>query len=182
MARLFDIERNKVIPDADIIAIPAFKKIWDRDKSKEKNTALKEISYIVFLCDFHSPYKDMRDGEKSDKIIEEVFEKVWEPDEVIKSAIKVYNKLQETPSMRLLASARKTLDKLADYFEMVDFKEVDSFTGKLLHSPTDLTRNLKEVGNIVKSLVNLEQQVKLELKEHSVQGSSEIGPFENPNV
>jgi hypothetical protein len=53
--------------------------------------------------------------------------------------------------------------------------------GKPKYSATDLTRNLKEVGSIVKSLSNLENQVKLELEEQSVRGNAEIGYFEDPD-
>lgn len=180
MARLFDIERNRIVPDASILAIPAFKKIWMRDKAKEKEQALKEISYVVFLCDFHSPYRDISDSLKKPLIIKDLFEEGWEPDKDILKAVDTYKKLQETPSMRLLQSARKTLDKLSDYFETIDFSEED-YSGKPKYSASDLTRNLKEVGNIVKSLTMLETQVKLELDNSNVRGNSEIGFLEDPD-
>lgn len=180
MARLFDIERNKIVPDANILAIPAIKKIWNRDKTVEKASALKDISYIVFLCDFHSPYKDLHELEREKHIISDLFDSTWKPDKDIKAAVVLYKQLQETPSMRLLNTARNTLDKLSDYFNQIDFSEED-IMGKPKYSANDLTRNLKEVGNIVRSLANLEKQVRLELEEQSVRGSSEIGHFEEPD-
>lgn len=180
MAKLFDIEKNRIVPNADVLAIPAIKKIWVRDKTEEKETALKELSYIVFLCDFHSPYRDIREFEKESLIIKDVFKSKWTPDNLVKEAVETYKKLQETPSMRLLNTARSTLDKLSGYFEQIDFSEMDVL-GKPVYSAIDLTRNLKEVGNIVKSLVNLERQVRLELEEHSVRGGSEIMLLEDPD-
>ena len=181
MARLFDIDKNKIVPDANVLAIPSLKKLWERDKTKEKDDAFKEISYVVFLCDFHSPYRDIHDSERESLIINDIFkDKKWRPDPAVKEAVKVYKKLQETPSMRLLNTARLTLDKLSGYFEQIDFKETDMY-GKPIYSARDLTSNLKEVGNIVKSLVNLEKQVKLELEEQSIRGSAEIGLFEDPD-
>ncbi len=180
MARLFDIERNKIVPDANVLAIPAIKKIWDRDKSKDKETAFKEISYIVFLCDFHSPYKDIHESKRGIQIIKELFGEKWEPDLEILAAIKTYKILQETPSMRLLYTAIRNLDKLSDYFDSIDFEKNDSM-GKPKYSALDLTRNLKEVGNIVKSLSNLKNQVHLELENQSVRGDSEVGFFEEPD-
>ncbi len=180
MARLFDIDKNKIIPDANILAIPIIKKIWSRDKSSEKDFAFKEISYIVFLCDFHSPYRDIHETVRSKLIIEDLFNKEWTPDKVVLDAITVYKKLQETPSMRLLYTAKKNLDKLSDYFDQINFTETDMM-GKPKYSALDLTRNLKEVGNIVKSLTNLEKQVRLELDDQSIRGDSEIGLMEDPD-
>lgn len=181
MAKLFDIERNRIVPDANILAVPILKKIWFRDKHKEKDKAFKEISYIVFLCDFHSPYRDMEENIRKQSIVEDIFDdNTWKPDKLILKGIETYKKLQETPSMRLLTSARNTLDKLSDYFDSIDFSEED-IMGKPKYSANDLTKNLKEVGNIVRSLANLEKQVRLELEEQSVRGDSEIGYFEDPD-
>jgi len=181
MAKLFDIDRNKIVPNPDVLAIPAMKKIWNRDKSKTKDKAMREIAYVVFLCDFHSPYKDLRISEKEKIIIEDTFKAdKWEPDDIIKDAIEVYKKLQVTPSMRLLTASRNSVEKLSDYFDQINFKEIDNF-GKPIYSAIELTRNLKEVGNVVKSLTNLDKQVKLELEEQSVRGGNKIGYFENPS-
>ena len=180
MARLFDIDRNKIVPDATVLAVPSIKKLWDRDKSDAKETGFKEISYIVFLCDFHSPYRDIHESKRSGYIIQDLFPKNWKPDKAILSAVKTYKELQETPSMRLLYTAVRNLDKLSDYFDSIDFAEEDSM-GKPKYSALDLTRNLKEVGNIVKSLSNLKNQVRLELENQSIRGDSEIGMLEDPD-
>ena len=101
MARLFDIERNKIVPDAKVLAIPTIKKIWDKDKSVTKDVAFKQISYIVFLCDFHSPYRDIHDSVRSKYIIDDIYEEAWVPDKDVLKAIEVYKRLQETPSMQI---------------------------------------------------------------------------------
>jgi hypothetical protein len=181
MARLFDIDKNKIVLNSDILAIPALKVIWDRDKSKVKDKAMKELSYIVFLCDFHSPYKDLKSNDKEELIIQDIFNnKKWKPDNEIKEAIKVYNKLQITPSMRMLQSAKVAIEKVADWFEKVDLEELDSY-GKFKYSANDVSRNLKEIGNIVKSINNLEKQVRSELTESNARGNNIIGPFEEPD-
>lgn len=180
MARLFDIERNKIVPDANVLAVPSIKKLWDRDKSEDKEVAFKEISYIVFLCDFHSPYRDIHESVRSNYIIADLFPKGWSPNKEVLTAVQTYKDLQETPSMRLLYTAVRNLDKLSDYFDGINFEETD-IMGKPKYSALDLTRNLKEVGNIVKSLANLKKQVRLELEDQSVRGDSEIGAFEDPD-
>ena len=181
MARLFDIDKNRVTLSSDVLAIPALKKLWDRDKTKDKERAFKELSYIVFLCDFHSSYKDIRSDEKEPMIKEDVFgDKNWKPDNLVEAAKEVYNRLQITPSMRMLQSSKIAVEKVAKWFEEVDLTKEDSF-GKPLYSATDVSRNLKEIGSIVKSIANLEKQVKTELTEISVRGNNAIGYFEDPD-
>lgn len=181
MARLFDIDKSKIILNPDVLAIPALKKIWDRDKTKDKEKAMKELSYIVFLCDFHSPYKDLRSDEKEKIIKNDIFgDDNWKGDKSIEEAIEIYNRLQITPSMRMLQSSKIAVEKVAKWFEEVDLTKEDGF-GKLLYSATDVSRNLKEIGSIVKSIASLEKQVKTELTEVSVRGNNTIGYFEDPD-
>ena len=50
--KLFDIQQGKVVMNPTILWVPEFRTLWDRDKSKHKEQAVNEISYIVFLYDF----------------------------------------------------------------------------------------------------------------------------------
>ena len=54
--KLFDIDNNKVIVHPEALLIQSFKLLWDRDKSKDKARALKELAYVYFMTDFKSPY------------------------------------------------------------------------------------------------------------------------------
>lgn len=179
MDRFFDIISGKVVINSDILGIPQFKKIWNRDKSKNKDKATNEITYIVFLSHFKSPYRDYPYYQKEEKIKQDIFDdKDWEPDELIKAAIQQYEDLQQTTNLRLLKSAKVAAEKLADYFETIDLKAVGD-DGKYLYSASDITRNLKEIGNIVKSLNALDKQVRIEQEEaSSIRGGGEIGDYE----
>jgi hypothetical protein len=181
MARLFDIDKNRIVPDPNVLAIPAMRKLWDRDKHKDKINALKDLSYVVFLHDFHSPYRDLRWEEKEKVIITDLYkDNKWTPDSDILEACEIYKKLQITPSMRMLTASKKAIEKMSDWFETFDFNETDMF-GKPKYSANDLSRNLKEIGNIVKSLTSLERQVRLEIEEQTSRGNNEIGVFEDPD-
>ena len=123
MARLFDIVKNEIVLSPYALAVPVFKKIWDRDKSKTKDKAYKELTYVVFICDFYSPYRDIPEFERYLTVTVDVFkDKEWEPDSLVEEAIDKYKKLQETPNMRLLKATKSTLEKMAEYFENIDFK------------------------------------------------------------
>lgn len=53
--KLADIIGGKVNIHPDMLMIPAFKKLWDADKA-DKETATKQISYIVLKNKYDSPY------------------------------------------------------------------------------------------------------------------------------
>lgn len=179
MAKLFDIVGTDITLDPTIIAIPALKKIWDRDKDKKKDLARKELTYIVFLCDYSSPYKDLHEEIKELTIRNDIFKDVpgWEPDNLLQLAIDKYKELRKTKSIILLENVNHAIDELSKYFKKINLDETDDF-GKPLYTAKDVSSNLKEIGNIVKSLGLLEKQVQTEIAESNVRGQSEIGLYE----
>lgn len=182
MAKIFDILNGEVIITAEALAIPAFKTIWDADKSKSKGRATDEIKYVAFLCDnAKSPYKDFPEYDKEKIIRKDVFgSDSYVIDERVKSACEAYLKMTETPVTRLLKASKSAVDKLACYLESVDFDKLDS-NGKP-YSARDVVFNLGNIGNLVKSLNLLEEAARREQSEsNKVQGNTEIGYFEDPD-
>lgn len=178
-AKLFDIVGGNVIMNPTILWIPEFKVLWDRDKTKNKGSAVKEISYIVFLYSFKSPYLAYSEKDRKIKILQDYFAGAeWEPDEAVKAAIKRYNDLQETATTRLLNASLRLCDKVTEYFDSIDFNEKDKM-GKPIHSLTDVVKNMKDVGPVVKSLESLKDQVLREQMDKSIiRGGTDIGLFE----
>lgn len=182
MAKIFDIVNGEVTITPEALAIPAFKALWDKDKTKSKDRAKDEIRYVLFLHDnTKSPYKDFPEYEKDKVIRTDLFKNVeWEPDETVKWACESYLKMTETPAIRLLRASKSAVDKLAIYLESVDFDKLDS-NGKP-YSARDVVFNLGNIGNLVKSLGTLEEAVRREQTENSrVQGGAEINYFEDPD-
>ena len=180
--KVFDVENNKVILNPQSLSIPEFKKIWDRDKTKLKGKATKELSYVVFLCDesVDNPYRAYKDSEREEVLKKDFMGENWSPDGDIFLAIEKYKELKQTTNSRLLRSAKRTADKLAEYFDTIDFSLKDK-DGKPIYSSRELSSNLKEVAGIVKSLSLLEDMVKREQTESSsVRGGGEVGLYEVP--
>lgn len=180
--KIFDIKENKVVLNATSLAIPEFKEIYESDESIAKEKALREISYIVFNGDMtlDNPYRNYQEDER-EGILRKEFLKGKAPRENLKVALEKFKKLHETVAVRLLRSAKRAADKLAEYFDNVDFNEKDS-QGRLIYSARDVASNLKEIGNIVKSLTTLEDQVRKEqVSSDKVRGGGEIGDYELPD-
>lgn len=180
---LFDIERGKLVLHPNNLYIPQFKKIWERDKDPGKEQATKEIAYITFLCNLSSknPYGGYAEKDKAIRIAQDVFNDInYKPDAEIKAAIDKYTEMQSTTYTRLLKSSLKAADKLAEYFDLLDFAQLDS-SGKPVYTVRDLGFSLKEVGNIIKSLTSLEKQVQRDqLEATTARGGNEIGFYETP--
>jgi hypothetical protein len=180
--KIFDIDNNKVVINPQSLSIPEFKTLWDRDKNKLKPKATKEISYIVFLCDesIDNPYRAYKDIERENVLLKDFMSEGWTPDEKVLAAIEKYKELKQTTNSRLLRSAKRAADKLAEYFDTIDFSLKDS-SGKPVYSSRELSSNLKEVAGIVKSLSLLEEMVRKEQTESSsVRGGGDIGLYEIP--
>jgi hypothetical protein len=179
--KLFDIKGEEVVLNAQTLGIPPFKELYERDKTKGKRVAFKEISYVTFLCDntTDNRYRGYSEGER-EKVLKRDFIKdiTWEPDELILEAIEKFRELQRTPTSKLYESALFGANKLAGYFQNIDFDALDE-EGKPIHSAKELAQNLAAVGNIVRSLKQLEAVVRQEQQDASTaRGGSEISEFE----
>jgi hypothetical protein len=160
---LFDYKDYKVVISPDAAAIPPFRKIWERDKSKEKHKATQELSYIYFVYDFKSPYNIYPEEDRKIKVNTDfIKDPDWTPDPEVLVAIDEYKEFQRTYSMRFLESARGLADKLSTYFDEVDFNATDE-SGKPIYSAKDAVSNLKQVGDVIESLDKVEEKVKKEI-------------------
>ena len=179
--KCFDIENGKIILKASSLAIPEFKMIWTRDLDPDKARAYNELSYITFLCDasLDNPYRNYTEDDRIKTLKRDFFgNEEYELDELIQEAIDKYKELQETVAVRLLRSAKSAADKMSQYFDKVNFEDTDKF-GKPMYSAKDLASNLKEIGNIVKSLGTLEKLVQMEqMGSAKIRGGSDIGDYE----
>ena len=168
--KLFDIENGQVVLNPTSLWLPEFKKLWDRDKSKNKVKAAREISYIVFLYDYRSPYQAYPEIERADRIINDYFQEEpdWKPDEFVKAAIKRFEEFQDSAALRLLRATKLALESINEFFKTAGPEDIDK-----------IVKNAKELGNLVQSLDKLEQQVQKEqLEKNSIRGGMEVGLFE----
>jgi len=181
--KVFDIASGEVVIDPSRLVIPEFKRLWSRDKSKDKHNVMKEIAYITFLFDLSAdnPYRGYSEYDRDIVLKKDLFNNVnWEPDSDVLNAIDKFQKLMETTNIRVLLGAKQAAEELAKWFRQVKYDAMDE-EGNSLFSVTELSRNLKEVGNIIKSLSQLEEMVRREqIDRTTTRGGSDIGMYEIP--
>ncbi len=158
--------------------IKEFKRIWNRDRSNKKDKALKELAYIYHSADYQSIYRNYHIDTRESKIKLDVFDdRQWSPDKDVKDAIYKYTELQTTLSMQLLDDVELGLTSLRDYFRDADFAEDDT-NGV---AAKNFIANVKQMGELVKGLKSLREEVEKELTDSmQLRGGSIISRRELP--
>ena len=179
---LFDLKARVVVISPEALLIPEFKDLWDRDKSKDKLKAHREISYVYFIADYKSPYRSSLTEDKLHGVVAKDFMKdaKYKPDSNVLAAIEKYKELQKTPSMLLLDASIQTVHKLINYLQDIDLTERDK-SDKPIYKPSDVTTSLKNIGGIVESLSKVRESVEKEVSEQaSLRGQRKKGNREDP--
>ena len=159
--------------------IKEFKKIWNRDRSNKKDKALKELAYIYHTIDYQSIYRNYHIDTRDGKIVLDIFDdRAWTPDSEINEALNKYRDLQTTLSMQLLNDVELGLTKLRDYFRDVSFENDD--TNGI--AAKNFITNVKAMGELVKSLKTLRDEVEKELTDSmQLRGRDESAHRELPS-
>lgn len=184
MAYLFKIEGKLVVPTEEALLIPPFKDIWERDKNKGKEVAMKEFSFIEFMVSklATNPYKGYSDDVRAQVIIKEIFkeEKTWSPDKLVTEGIERFEKFQKdaSPTYSLYISAIKSKNTLEKFLTTVDLSKINFKTGNPVYKPKELTSAMLDLDKITASLSALQKKVEEELFDAiKTKGQKEISPF-----
>ena len=169
---MFDIKGNKIVLDTDELAIPPFKDYYNN--AKNKTEALKDIEYIIWRYKWNTPYEAYSEKERTQRIAKDIF-KVdnWEEPSRITELAKRFIEFQETPGTRLLTASRSAAEGLTEALNMYSEHGMD------IDTAIKVTRILKDVGNIVKSLDMAMKQAKAEqIDAGRVKGGGQLGLYE----
>jgi hypothetical protein len=178
MNDLISMDNYTAIPSSYTLTIPEFGDLIIRDKTKNKNIAVKELAYVYFICDHRSPFSTYSRDIVSEKIITSIFKEIkWKPDSKIDAACTIYKKLTESSAVKLLKAARLSVNKLEKYFKEVDLMLLDDHD-KPIYKASDLVGNLSKMGQVIEGLSKLEEQVKKEETINSnIRGNIQINKY-----
>lgn len=176
--KLFELtsDYNVVLSEEAYLLLP-FKDIIDSDKSKTKETSIKELGFIWFYTDIKSDYNYiLNDKEKENEIKKDLkLPSTWKRTKLIDTAIEFYRERSKTVSSSILANslfiANTVSDKMKTLVEndTLSIAEIDKVASGLSKMPT-----------IVASLQKLENTVLKEMSEKSDKvGSQDKGMFED---
>ena len=178
--KLLKYEGYKIIIEPEILTLKPFKKIWERDKSTNKNKAISEIAFIYFMADPRSDYQYLTDEKERKEAIKEGegLSNKWEPDKVVLEALEFYNSFKPTSAL-LLEDTRFAVDKLRKLLREIDLEKIDS-KGKPIYTLNSITATIKQIPMLVKDLDEAEKALASELKNvGKMRGSGEKTIFED---
>lgn len=148
-------------------ALEPFKKLWDRDKSKTKEKAIADISFVYYTSDFKSDFFDTPEEFREEEVMKYLnIPKGWKTDEKVIEAQNFYRSMQRTPALTLLEDSISGISKLSTYLRDVNFDEaeVNTKTGEVKpkHDIKKYADTIKQVPAIVAALNELKEAVRKE--------------------
>lgn len=164
-----NLNKQLELNEPEILLVKEFKALLDRDKTKGKIRATRELTYIYLAIDWKSPYSAYTEQERHQEALSDsgIVEKEFN-DPVFREACRKYRNLQDSnKSVKLLQAARTAADQFIDYFEtIIDLNERDQ-NGKPVFSAEKVMKEMAQLSKVHEQLVALENQVKKELTEQS---------------
>ncbi len=169
---MFDIKGNKIQLDTESLAIPPFKEHYNN--AEDKQQAIKEIEYVVWCNKWNTPYNAYPEKERAQRVAKDIFnDESYAPTEQVVQLAKRFNEFQETPATRLLTASQTAAEGLITALKDYSSVSMD------IDIAIKVTRILKDVGGIVKSLDIAMKQAKAEQVEAGrVKGGGQIGLYE----
>lgn len=180
---LFKVEGAVVKPTEHALLISPYSDIWERDPDPAKSTAIKELSYIEFVCSYKksNPYKGLPEEMIKPTVIKDVFKgEEFEEDDLIKEGIDLYKKLREeaAPTLQYYLASKEGAEKTIKWLKEFDMDERND-RGVPIYKPADITRALKDTYEVMKTLNSMEEKVYEQIFESvKTKGNKEINHFE----
>lgn len=179
---MFTLSGNVVTPNPAILLLDPFKKIWERDKSKDKGTAIKEFAYVFFMVSplVDNPYSGYEEEVREQKIQDSLFDKKYRPDELVKAAMEEYEDYLSNGSVaiRLYKANIRHVESIIDYLNTVDYNERTKSEG-LVHNIDRNKKIAEESSKLLEGLKKLEHQIYQEdYQDEKIKAGRRISQFE----
>ena len=178
---VYDNVNNRLeINEGEIFLVKEFKALFDKDKSKNKELAFKELTYIFLALDWKSMYSQYTELERHEEALRDsglTEEEFNNP--VFREACRKYRALQESNlSVRMLNAAKLGAQQFIDYFTIIaDLNERD-VNGKPVFDAKKHFETMSKMHDLHEELTSLENLVKKELTETSTLRAGAVEDFD----
>lgn len=180
--KLFEIRNNELQVSDEAWSLLAFKKLRDRDKTKYKETCLKELAFIYYYCDIRSDYLSNQPDERLKLIRKDVgLPSKWKIDKDIEAAMKLYSK-HDTVIEKLYRQTLKAVTAIGNYLENTEalLKERD-LKGTPVYDIAKISASVQKVPKLMSDLQSAYKQVVKEKEDmaNKKKGSQSFNTFED---
>lgn len=181
--KLLKYEGYNLTFEPEILTLKVFKRLFMRDKTKDKSRFLQELGYIYFMLDPRSDYMYITDNEERSKaIIEgEGLPDTWKVDSDLQDAMDYYKSFRPTSAL-LLEDTRIAVDKLREALRSINLTDVDD-KGRPIYTLNTIVSTIKQVPSLVKDLDDAERAIAKEIVQNDkIRGSAEKSMYEDLNL
>ena len=177
MRRLLKYEGYKLTFEPELLTIKVFKKLHQRDKTKDKSKFIQELGYIYFFVDPRSDYQIYTDeNDRHKEIVEGMgLPDDWKVDKELKDAMDYYSSFKPIAALLLddtrvmVNGYRYKLRELTANMSDLEVREIK-----------DIGAIIKQIPSLVKDLDEAERTLNKELIQNDkVRGSAEKAMYEN---
>ena len=159
-----------------------FKKILKRDKSRDKDRALKEMLFIYYYSDIKSDYLIIDSKFRIEEIKKDIgLPEDWKIDATIREAIDFYESRSITTISKLYKDALKAANDVSEYLRSTDVLLAErDVRGKPVTAVNTITSAINQVNKLMKDLKAAEKEVLKEQQEMEgrMKGSKQMSVFE----
>jgi hypothetical protein len=188
MSLLFTVESKVVSPTTQVLLIPPFKEIWERDTSTDKRYAIEDFSYIEFMASIQksNPYSGYAEHQRPEKIIKDVITREdWDQeDPLLVQGIAKLKEFQAEASVtyNYYMAAKSAAEKMQQFFINFSMSDVNLRTGAPIFKPKDITSALNDTSRVLENLNTLREKVDNEVfEEIKKKGQKVVSPFADPS-
>ena len=168
MSLLFQIEGMAAKPHPEALLVEPIKSMWERDKSKDKERAIKELTICEFVSSEKSsnPFAGYHPDERLTNILLRIdMPPDWEFDPLCQEVVDflLHCQVEASMSFTYLQSVKNAANKLKKFFNNFDMNERNERNGNPVFKPAEITRALKDSDDILTNLMKLTEKVNKEI-------------------
>ena len=138
-----------------------FKKILKRDKSRDKDRALKEMLFIYYYCDIKSDYLIIDSKFRKEEIIKDIgLPDDWKIDSTMQEAIDFYEERSLTVVGKLYKNALLAANDISEYLTKTkELLEERDDKGKPVTTLTTIVGGISKIKVVMQDLKAAEKEL-----------------------
>lgn len=179
----FLLKNGTLTVEDQLWALIPFKKIIKRDKSRDKDRALKEMLFIYYYCDIKSDYLIIDPKFRIDEIIKDIdLPKEWKIDEIVKEAMNFYEERSLTVVGKLYKNALLAANDISEYLTKTkELLEERDDRNKPVTTLTTIVGGISKIKIVMQDLKAAEKELIKERieTEGKMKGKQQMGMFES---
>ena len=179
----FTLRDGVLTVDDNLWGLEKFKKILKRDKSRDKDRALKEMLFIYYYSDIKSDYLIIDSKFRIEEIKKDIgLPEDWRIDSVLQEAIDFYEERSLTVVGKLYKNALAAANDISEYLTKTkELLEERDERGKPVTTLTTIVGGISKIKTVMQDLKAAEKELIKERieTEGRMKGQQAMGMFES---